>query len=144
LDSALEDINKTIDKLESTMVKAETVFGLEQRKIYKRLLNQNCSPSGKVFTSGFIYFISNILKGKSTSEARRYLRQETQDKENGSLEDEIQKGFSLIDSLPFGYLKHYYYTVLEQGLKEANLIWMKRETQSFGQAFKSTPLRVEK
>jgi len=143
LDSALEDIQETIDKLESTMAKAENIFNVEQRKIYKKLLRQNCSPSAKVFTPGFLHFLSLILKGKPTSKDRRYLHKETQDEENRSLEEDIQKGFSLIDNLPFGDLKHYYYTVLEQGLKEANLMWMKREKQAFWQSFKGPTLRVE-
>jgi len=144
LDSALEDIKETKDKLESTMAKAENILDAEQRTIYKRLVRQNFSPSAKVFTPRLLHYLSLILKGKPTSEARKYMHQETQDEENGSLEDELQKGFSLIDNLPFGDLKHYYYSVLEQGLKEANLMWMKREKQAFWRAFQRSPLQMEK
>ena len=82
------------------------------------------------------------MQGKPTSEARKYLRQEKLNEENRSLEDEVKKGYTLVDTLPFSDLKNYYYTALEQGLEETNLIWMRRETRAFRNTFKSSPLRV--
>ena len=143
MDSVLEDIKETIDKLDSTMTKAKPIFDAEQREIYKRLLRHNFSPSTKVSKPGFLNFLSLIIQGKPTSEARKYLRQETQDEENRYLEDEVQKGYTLVDTLPFSDLKNYYYTALEHGLEETNLMWMRRERRAFRNTFKSSPLRVE-
>ena len=143
MDSVLEDIKETIDKLDSTMAKAEPIFDAEQREIYRRLLRHNFSPSAKVSIPGFLNFLSRIIQGKPTSEARKYLRQETQDEENRSLEDEVQKGYTLVDTLLFSDLKNYYYTALEHGLEETNLMWMRRERRAFRNMFKGSPLRVK-
>jgi len=143
LDSVLEDIKETIDKLDSTLSKASPIFDAEQREIYKRLLRHNFSPSTKGSKPGFLHFLSLIMQGKPTSEARKNMRQKTQDEETRSLEDEIQKGHTLLDTLPFSDIKNYYYTALEQGLEETNLMWMRRERLAFRNRFKDTPLRVE-
>lgn len=144
MDSVLEDIKETMGKLESTMAKADAIFDAEQRETYKRLLRSNFSPHTKVFTPGFLHYLSLILHGKPMSETRKHLRRETQDEENRSLEEHIKNGSTLVDTLPFSDLKDYYSTALEQGLEEANLLWMRRGRLAFGKVFKGTPLRVER
>lgn len=142
MDSALEDIEETVCKLESTMAKAENVFMYEQRQIYKRLLRQCCSQA-KSSTPDFLNFLGRILKGKPASESRRRMLREAQG-EADSPDDELGGSLTLMDTLPFSDLKQYYYTALEQGLKEANLVWTKREKLVFGRVDKSTPLSTEK
>lgn len=144
MDSVLEDIKETMGKLESTMVKADAIFDSEQRETYKRLLRSNFLPHAKVSTPGFLRNLSLILRGKPTSETRKHLRQETQDEDNRSLEEHIKNGSTLVDTLPFSDLKDYYFMALEQGLEEANLLWMRRERLAFREVFKGTPLRVER
>ena len=129
MDSALEDIEETVCRLESTMAKAENVFMYDQRQIYKRLLRQCCSQA-KSSTPGLLNFLGHILKGKPTHEARRRMLRETQ-REAESPGDELGEALTLIDTLPFRDLKQYYITAQEQGLGEANLVWAKREKQVF-------------
>ena len=130
MDSALEDIEETVCRLESTMAKAENAFMYDQRQIYMRLLRQ-CCKQAKSSTPGLLNFLGHILKGKPTHEARKRMLLETQSEAEKSPDDELEESLTLIDTLPFCDLKQFYYTALEQGLGEANLVWMKRKKQVF-------------
>ena len=141
MDFVLEDIKKTVENLESTILRADNIFEMEQRKVYKRLIKYNSSSPSKGSTPGFLQAIGNILQGKKSSEAKR-LRQETQKGEDSHIEHELEKGFSLIDTLPFQDLKDYYYATLEHGLSEANLMWAKRD-KVFAYAFKDSNLKAK-
>jgi len=132
LDSALEDIEETVRRLESTMAKAENVFMYEQRQIYKRLLRQ-CSSQVEPSSPGLLNFLGHILKGKTAYEARKRMLRETQSEAAKSPDDELEESLTLMNTLPFCDLKKFYYTALEQGLGEANLVWMKRKKQVFRQ-----------
>lgn len=142
LDYAVKDMEETVRRLESTLAKAEEAFTYEQRQLYKRLL-RGCQPQAGSSNQGFLHFLGHVLRGKSTHEARRLTLEETQREADEPHEDELEKAFTLVDTLPFSDLKNYYNTALDQGLGEANRVWARREVQVFGRTGKGAPLSTE-
>ena len=144
MDSVLEDIKETTSKLEATMLKCEPIFNNFQRKTYKRLLKNYLSPNTKITTPGFLQVLTLILQGKPVSQARKGVSRKAEYEENTAHLEELEKGSELIDTLPFGDLKQYYYTVLEQGLEDANLLWMKRDRLAFIKKFNGSSLQLKR